>query len=186
VPCIVAAACAASLACGRGGDPDHPLGRVLLDTAPRGYERVEGPSGPMDLDLASRATTIGPATLRPHLSRTGFQEGYSRVWQREQETLALLVFDFISAQRAGEMVELHERELGRLRNVQPFEVGRIEGARGFTVNATKPRSSEPWFCQIVVFAVETKAFEVRSCSEQPLSADEVQRLARDQARRAAA
>ena len=171
-------------ACERGGESDHPLARLLVAETPRGYEPTEGASGPMDLDLAATSTSVSTATMRRHLSRAGFQEGYSRVWTSGKDYVAVLVFDFISAQRAQDLVDLQEREIGKLRNSQAFSVPRVEGAKGFTLNATKPRTNDPIFCQIVWLARDTKAYEVRTCDTQPGSPDRAMALAGEQERKA--
>lgn len=172
-----------TVACGGASaeDPDDPLGQILLASAPDGFVAVEGPaSGPMDLSSAATSTEISQTKLRGQLNRTGFQGGYSRVWTHDDDFVAALVFGFLNAGRASELVTFQAEELSRKESAQPFRVASIDGAKGFTVNA-RSDDGTTLFCQIVWFARDTNAFEVRVCRTQPGSTEEVVGLAETQA-----
>jgi len=179
---LTLAAALLAVACAGGGaeDPGDALGQVLLAQAPEGFEPVEGPaSGPMDLSTAATATEISQTKLRRQLNRTGFQGGYSRVWRDDQDFVAAVVFGFLNAGRASELVAFQADELGAKESAQPFTVPGIDGGKGFTLNA-RGRDGTTLFCQLVWFAHDTKAFEVRACRTQPSSTDDVIELAEQQ------
>lgn len=165
--------------CAGSEDADHRLGRTLLTEVGSGYEVVEPPaSGPMTLDAAAGATSAGGSRLRRQLSRTGFQEGYSRVWRKDADDfVAVLVFQFLTAQRAGELVEFMALEHEDKRSAQRFSVQRIPGAVGYILNARTPGATASLFCHMVWFPHDNVAFEVRTCTPRPGSAEPVMDLA---------
>lgn len=185
---LVAAGCSADRE-----DLDHPLAGRILEEVGGPYERVDGPSGPMDLDDAITSVGyISPTRVRRQLGRTGFQEGYARVWRdtpvetaEDEETaqrsfVTVLVFDFLSEGRAWDMIRFAVGELDELRGAQGFDVPGLDGGRGYTLNARAPGSSDPLFCQVVWFARGTSAFEVRTCDPTPGSTGKVEELAKQQ------
>ena len=179
VLCLVASGCSKSRE-----DPDDPLGKALLESAGTGFERVDGPSGPMDLEATSSALGYVRSTeLRRQLGRTGFQQGYARVWRNDSDAfVTALVLDFVSERRAAEMVAFATERLKALPGAFAFPVTDIPGAQGFILNGERRTGSDALFCQLVWFPRGTRAHEVRRCGEQPAVATTVLTLARKQGR----
>jgi hypothetical protein len=173
--CLLALIC-----CGRAGSAPNPLGRRLLDRTPAGYQRVGSPAtGPMTIDQASTSTEAAQSRLRRQLETTGFQSGFARVYERKDDFIVLLAYDFLSARRANDLVTFVSSEMANYQSAIPFSVPSMKGARGLILNARNARGVS-LFCQIVWFARGTDAFSVRMCAVGPNSTGDVTALAREE------
>lgn len=160
----------------------------LIPGPPEGYEHVDGPSGPLDLEQAVHAVAYLPTDpLRERLSGADFLEGYARVWERPEDDrhfVVALVLAFSRADGATEALDFLASELDDLRSSVPLEVPRIRGAFGYGLGGSRGGSGEPTFCNLVSFHHGPRVYEVRACGPRQVDPALVMELSAAQARRA--
>lgn len=165
-------------------DPGHPLASVLLPSAPDGYETVDGASGPMDIETASTASAADPTSKRALLGRSGYQDGYSRVFRDEEKYIVALAHEFSSRRGAARLVDFEIKQISEKIGTALFTVKEIEGAEGYILSGVKRKGLTGVFCQGVWFPLGPRAFEVATCGPQPDSAAAARALAIEQHERA--
>lgn len=174
-------------ACAGGSeDPGHPLARALVAEGPAGHELVDGPTGLLNEDGVASALAYLPAGgVRDALERTGFIEGYSRVWEHPEDPrrfAVALTIAFRGAEDATTFLDFQIEELEEMRASLPIEVREVDGAFGYGFGARRGRTGAPIFCHLIAFARSTRTYEVRVCTPSQEHPDPVRRLARSQDR----
>lgn len=158
---------------------------VVLERVGSGYELVDPPaSGPMDRDAAVTATIADAGAKSGLLERSGYLEGYSRVWTKRDDYVTILVYDFSGERGSRALVSFELKQLARTAGSVPFKVDEIPNARGYILSAVERADGDPLFCQGVWFPVATRAFAVNTCGKQPNAATLAVDLAVRQWRRA--
>lgn len=138
----------------------------------------------MDRDGAVTATIADEGEKSRFLGRSGYLEGYARVWTKGPDHVTILVYDFTGESGAGGLVAFETKQLARTSGYESFRVKQIPGARGYILSAVKRTTPDPLFCQGVWFPVDTRAFAVNTCGEQPNTTALAVRLAVTQWKRA--
>ncbi len=181
---LAAAVMMLAAACALGGDP---LADVVIEEAPPRYDVVSGPpTGPLDLEEASAATTTAPETMRGFLEEHGFKRGYQRTWQRaDHDFAAVVVFEMDDDDSATDLVTSLAGEMLGKETVIPIETPGIRGGRGFTLAATQREGEERVMCHVILFPVRQRAFEVRGCAPRATPSEPFRLMAVRQYRAAA-
>ncbi|HVE76374.1 MAG TPA: hypothetical protein VND22_06370 [Actinomycetota bacterium] len=166
-------------ACGSGYEqPDNPLGKALLQEAPEGYDKVDGPaSGPMTLDVASTSSTAEPKEKKVLFKKHGYKGGYSRVWKNDTRYISVLVYQMRDEEAAKEVMIFEFEQLGDKKSAELFPLPQVPGGLGFKLTGIAGREYSNVDCKGVWFARSNRVFNVNTCGPKPPSEKQIADLA---------
>ena len=109
------------------------LRRLVVDTAPAGYDLLPSPPyGAVDLPRLLAEFSDAPSDDRVILHDADFARGFTRGWLREtpRSFLGVFVFEFVAEEGARTAGERFAAQNTSKKQATPFAVGSIAGAAG--------------------------------------------------------